>query len=42
MERWQKTNPLSTLEFQDSHGDVEFSTDGGKHVSVIAAHGFAG
>ncbi len=28
MERWQKTDPLSTLEFQASEGEIEFTTDG--------------
>ena len=28
MERWQKTDPLSTLEFQASEGELEFTTDG--------------
>lgn len=28
MERWQKTDPLSTLEFQTAEGETEFTTDG--------------
>lgn len=28
MERWQKTDPTSTLEFQASEGETEFTTDG--------------
>jgi len=28
MEHWQKTDPRSTQSFQDSYGELEFTTDG--------------